>query len=721
MDTLADLKKAMVQYKDDLTPDAEEELRKKINEISVELGLMDKALLDIGKAVKITTTGVRGGFAQIDVGLKQTQVNLKATATAIGGATAAVKIGEKANKDLGQTMEGVWDEIANDIGNTVVSALYDFTTLANFFDQITKTMMRSFTTMLTDMAAKAASGTKIIAADFTTMAAAFGVWVIGNMAKGFAEFFEEDEPIKNTITLLNETLYLLEKINAARSIAAEDATTNFLFPERMNPKGSEVMAGNEDPYQTVIDNINKMITAEEGNVTASGDLEKAWNGLIDTVIDLGLEGDKQFVTLIQRMRELGIASKEVDAYVFGWLDKAASGLEAMVGGVLPDVTAGIIDAKKNLEDYKDALSGMDEGTKEWEDMTAKIAETETHLTGLIDSAAGSQGALDDIATLTLTTFNSMIAQGASMGEALAAIEGPLEALRAKYELFGLEGNAAIEKLFNISKVRAEHEALFTAIDGNAMALQALGNIGQLGQAEIDASANSAKRYYDDLKNAGLSAEEALAIMAPTLNDLNVYAERWSLSLDPATQALIDQADKAGLLAGEAKTTADIMEEGFDRVVGAIEGLISVLVGPGGVTDAFGQVGGAIDDLNNVDVTVGTRVGSTESSARSGPKVGAAHGFEGTVTGPYQFNVEPGVREHVQMTPIGAGGGGGVGGGESPALLRQLIEAVYASGGTVVIKPELDVGDALERFIIKFVPEATKNEELLIHPNGVRAS
>jgi TP901 family phage tail tape measure protein len=298
-------------------------------------------------------------------------------------------------------------------------------------------------------------------------------------------------------------------------------------------------------------------TYHDFNTYSPADIEKAildmgvaFAALVEHAKRLGLEGSPKMIEFIQNVRELGLSIKEVDDYVIGWLERASTGLTAM-----------------------------------------------------IEASSGTREELANLGELTLATFNSLIAQGMSYIEALELMAEPLHELRRRYRDLGDESNAAVEQLMHITSVAEKYQDLFAAIAGTDEVLQALGNTGFLTQESLTAVADQAQTYYERLTAAGLTSQEALAVMAPILENLQYYADNYGLSIDANTQSLIDQATEMGILQGEAASVTDVLQAGFDDVVTAINNFTDSLAliidqfvdiadtGSG----SFDQITAAIDD------------------------------------------------------------------------------------------------------------------------------
>jgi len=111
--------------------------------------------------------------------------------------------------------------------------------------------------------------------------------------------------------------------------------------------------------------------------------------------------------------------------------------------------------------------------------------------------------------------------------------------------------------------------LFNAVDGNLAVMDALANTGSLTQQVLMDSAAATGDYYKQLQEAGLSGNQALAQMAPTLERLRFLSQEHGLALDDATQKLIKQAEEQNLLDEQQLSTQDAMMAGFGLIIQAL--------------------------------------------------------------------------------------------------------------------------------------------------------
>jgi hypothetical protein len=298
----------------------------------------------------------------------------------------------------------------------------------------------------------------------------------------------------------------------------------------------------------ILTHIGKgLIDVEKGTAAA----DEAFSELLAGAKKLGLEGSAEIVKFILHAREMGLEIASVTAYVQTELNKIPAALASLIAG--------------------------------------------------FDATGGS---IEDMGELALLTFEAMTGSGMSWIEAVNAMKEPLAALRDKYAELGITGNTALEELFKIVGVTEAHKELFKAIEANKIILEALGNTGWLTQEAMTVLTNEATDYYKQLKEAGLTSDEALRAMAPTLQRLQDYAAAYGFKIDEATQCLINQARAAGYVKDTAKDATTVMGEGFDRIAKLLERIAKALGAD--ISDLLDEVGDKTKDLGDAAKDIGDK-------------------------------------------------------------------------------------------------------------------
>ena len=299
-------------------------------------------------------------------------------------------------------------------------------------------------------------------------------------------------------------------------------------------------------------------------------LGESFTQLIEGAKEFGTEGSKAMRDFIAKVKESGIAVQEVTDYINDQLGivksssmNAAQGLKAMADAIPYE---RLEKFKNKQEEITEALKKTKEGTAEYDLLTKKLAEVDA---AMAKSTEGLAWRTEMLERQALSVFNAMIANGASYSEAMNSIRPTLDRIAEGHKLMGTTASEGMQELLRISEITEKHKELFSAIDGNLAVLNALANTNSLTQQTLSDAAGSAYNYYTNLTKAGLTSNQALAQMAPTLERLKFLAKEHGLAISDTTQALIDQAEEQGLLKEEQLSVQDAMLAGFGLIIQAL--------------------------------------------------------------------------------------------------------------------------------------------------------
>lgn len=252
--------------------------------------------------------------------------------------------------------------------------------------------------------------------------------------------------------------------------------------------------------------------------------------------------------------------------------------QAMFGQFGADVIAQELDKAKNK-----FFEVMD-------DMKAFMAEqSEAILTGLLNSfsdfANASASEIEFAETSVLQAFNTMLDAGVPIIDLIGKFSPIFSDISDRAAALGIEipeEFSRIGEVFNI--LSNEHlQSVIDKLVGIGEVAVAAGNLGILTAEQYDFLGDKARNAYNQLIAGGLESNEALAALAPTLQQLHDLQELYGYEIDASTQGLLDQAIAQGLVSEKGLDTNDILINGFERVLEALNQLISAL---GGVPVVF---------------------------------------------------------------------------------------------------------------------------------------
>jgi len=311
----------------------------------------------------------------------------------------------------------------------------------------------------------------------------------------------------------------------------------------------------------------------------------AFNSMLGWLQTVGNEGEKSFIKLIRAVRESGQEISEVNDYVNSWLGQALGGLQGVISNIAP-ASSQIIELKEQYDAAVETLGRMKKGTDAYVMQIKLVNELQRQIDKLTKGQKDSTQSLEIASRQMLVIFNSIIAQGGSMGTAIDAISDSLSALLEKYEVFGKEVPESLKPLEKVAKLKKDHEELFYAIEGNLQILKALGNTGFLTADSLKDVALNTSDYFKQLTDYGIDSKTALAMIAPTLSDLEWYAKQYGLTLDDATLSLIKQAKEAGVYKEHAVDLIETLNTGFKSVISKMDELIEAFTGRRSIKTSF---------------------------------------------------------------------------------------------------------------------------------------
>jgi hypothetical protein len=175
------------------------------------------------------------------------------------------------------------------------------------------------------------------------------------------------------------------------------------------------------------------------------------------------------------------------------------------------------------------------------------------ITGLGRFAASTVFTTQKTATATaaavVAVFGELTSAGFSAQEVIQRLAPILATLGEKFEDAGLTGGAAFAHLNHLAQLFGNEyvQAASESVGGLVQILTALANTGLLTQDMFEGLAASIVETYQGLINQGHSANDALLVIRPGLQRIWEIQKDFGFVTDAATQALIDQAEAAGLI------------------------------------------------------------------------------------------------------------------------------------------------------------------------------
>jgi len=189
-----------------------------------------------------------------------------------------------------------------------------------------------------------------------------------------------------------------------------------------------------------------------------------------------------------------------------------------------------------------------------------------------------KGDFNELSAMVEMAFATMVLQGKSLVEILLTLGPALDELTVLVEALGYTGSETIEMLMRLREFTKVNEGLMKKIAGTQMMLVGLTNSGYMSEKMFKQFGRTVTRQFNQLIAKGMSADETLMIMMPSLIALEEGARLYGFEISKNTQKLIDQAKERGLMGNKAKTVDDHMLEAQHAMVDALGALILLFGG-----------------------------------------------------------------------------------------------------------------------------------------------
>ena len=249
-------------------------------------------------------------------------------------------------------------------------------------------------------------------------------------------------------------------------------------------------------------------------------------------------------------------------------NESVAALKKLIDAELPELEMGVDEtaARKKLGTTFDDLRKLVSAEAPELKMGIDEANARKQLDGFIDTVAARRNEIQaefNLLGLYAGTAFAETLRDKGLAEAIR-VAGPLfDELIALSAEFGLtlEGSAAgFAAFFETAK---QNEDVVNALEGITLMIQGAGDAAFLTQELFSAFSTDAVAQFEKLRERGVDANSAMALMQPTLQALWEAQARFGLETDAATQALIDQGVEQGIVGANMR---DVNEKILDVLV-----------------------------------------------------------------------------------------------------------------------------------------------------------
>lgn len=383
---------------------------------------------------------------------------------------------------------------------------------------------------------------------------------------------------------------------------------------------------------------------KEGKITAA-DAAKTMDASFQILTDDAIKNNKvisqSYLNVAKDAKAAGIELKSTADFQKAMYDKLQSGLKAAVSKI-PEVTSAmdtlfksfskkeqdqltadyqrLQDRAKNAkEDFKltfeefIAQQGNAYNTLKEGDKNLQTVFYGGDLEKFNAAKDAWQGSFDRLSRISLASFNSMVANGKSAVEAMDAIGDSVDTLIDRQDKLGLRTNSAFDELKRFRSLISDNKELVESVGGLNDVMLALANTGSLTQDTMDDLEKEGVDSFHRLTAAGFTENEALAQMKPFLMTAIKLNKDRGLAIDENTKALIEQAEKQGIITADEQSVQDVLKEGLTEIIKALKGDIPeawAIAGKAGV-DAAKAAKAEQDKLNASIEGTGKKLDGTD--------------------------------------------------------------------------------------------------------------
>lgn len=240
-------------------------------------------------------------------------------------------------------------------------------------------------------------------------------------------------------------------------------------------------------------------------------------------------------------------------------------------GVLTGLRGTMQAAEQAFTDYANSPGADPKRVQElasaWDKATQAVIDQEEAIRGLEGQAGATQQQLRDMAgyqqgdferlgSMALGSFGAILKETGSITEAFEASGGSLDTLIELMDRFGFTATGALAETINSWREMKANMDLLTGAEGVGKWLAGMEKAKTLTQDQFQTAGAQARSYFDSLKERGIAADKAMAMMQPTLQTLWELQKKHGFAVNETTQALINEAEKQGLVGDNAKDVND---------------------------------------------------------------------------------------------------------------------------------------------------------------------
>lgn len=172
-----------------------------------------------------------------------------------------------------------------------------------------------------------------------------------------------------------------------------------------------------------------------------------------------------------------------------------------------------------------------------EDQRAKLAEVQ----------GGAQKTFNSLTSSAGSVIADVLRETGDLPGALAAAGGAFKELIQIQKDWGFETSESFERLKSLYTTIEDNQDVVLSIQGIKLELEGLGDAGMLTKDKMNALGGDLSDQFAEMEKRGVSLDDRLMLMQPTLQTLWEAQQRFGFETDETTQKLIDMGVEHGIV------------------------------------------------------------------------------------------------------------------------------------------------------------------------------
>jgi hypothetical protein len=414
-----------------------------------------------------------------------------------------------------------------------------------------------------------------------------GISIVTGALKAISDWLSGDG-IQEAIDRENSWMKLTEELNdtihkTAEAIGNVHAATSMHLADILQE--TEITSTNFASYVLRMEEI--LCDFERGTLSTAESAQaigESFSAILKNAKRLGLEGSKHLLSFLGNVRAHGLEVAEIQDYVNGKLSQTIENLQVYMDSF---DTTGI---QSEIETLQDKLSNTRKSSEEYQKIQEQIAEKQLELAKATEGVTSNFGLMQGVA---MSTFGGLKTEGYGFYEIIKLMGRQLDEIAQIALENGLAIDQNLQAMTNMSSFIDQNQDLINQIEATRLMMEGLGDTAYLTKSNFEEFSVSVVDQFNEIIARTGDQEMALNLIAPSLQNLIKYSESYGFAIDDNTKALIDQAEKEGVLGNiqhtEQEKTNLLLEEILLKLGGKI---------PYAVDSLTSQVSSSVESISS---------------------------------------------------------------------------------------------------------------------------